>query len=215
MIPARKSRKGRSLSPKDSLTMSDHVSVARASIYGRGYTLKDAILQTAFFVVLVLVLLPGSSNGVLGRISGGLHGKCEYCHIPGQNDDPGETRFTNQNRTGDGFSGKYSHRAEEMTGTSKLCLTCHDGTIARDHGDSYRGEGSAETFSVDLNRSHPVSVDYNTVSFRKSRNFYPAATIGPLKLYDGRVECGTCHDTHNRFRLRVSVRELCTRCHNM
>jgi predicted CXXCH cytochrome family protein len=63
--------------------------------------------------------------------------------------------------------------------------------------------------------SHPVGFVY---AVRRGLRNPP-----PGLLVDGRVECTTCHlshenETSNRFRLRVSMEqqvELCTACHDL
>ncbi len=99
--------------------------------------------------------------------------------------------------------------------SSKACLSCHDGTIGRDQAISF-GEEAKNAASIDLGRSHPVSVDYNASFSRKRRNLrHPSTLSSDIRLFNGKVECGTCHDIHASFHLRTSKRVLCTSCHNM
>lgn len=122
---------------------------------------------------------------------------------------------------------------------SKLCLSCHDGTIAI--GAVYNSRGSGSTGSIqmtggittmpsgsagnigtNLMNDHPVGYLYETARDAElvSRSF-PWNT--PVKLdpdaSNGRVECHTCHDPHNNqhgYFLKMSNTNaaLCTHCHN-
>ena len=70
---------------------------------------------------------------------------------------------------------------------SRECLACHDGTVAVD---------------IVLDQSHPVSV--------------PVRDPGRLPLYDGLMECKTCHGVNVEtlhWGERLSGDALCRECH--
>jgi hypothetical protein len=128
-------------------------------------------------------------------------------------------------------------------GISKLCLSCHDGTIAVDSYDDHEG-GSyfiPEAFristlsdgsNIDLRGTHSISVvyDINSDPYLNDPNTTDLGTSGKIKdvLDHGKVQCSTCHDVHDQETLpqtpllRVGTRgdtgsasELCLVCHNM
>ncbi len=101
------------------------------------------------------------------------------------------------------------------TGSSKLCLGCHDGVTAVNQADG-RSVGSSAGSAIDafgyrssvalgssgtgLTNNHPISISYAWT--RDSQLHNPAsAFMGDGRsvqalLEDGRVECATCHDVH-------------------
>jgi len=102
---------------------------------------------------------------------------------------------------------------------SKACLSCHDSTVAIDtygsHAGSVHMSSLSRGFAVvgpNLADDHPVGVAHTAGTRYKT----PTGT----KLYDGKVECASCHDVHkNTFRpfLRMSRASsaLCFDCHGM
>lgn len=76
---------------------------------------------------------------------------------------------------------------------SFYCEACHDGITAKQVGTE----------------THPVSI------FLKPEIITSAITAG-LRVYDGKMECLTCHSAHQTSYpalLRVSENELCKACH--
>ena len=101
---------------------------------------------------------------------------------------------------------------------SLMYLGCHDGQTAIDSFGGVSGTtvmvGSA-VVGRDLSDDHPVGVVYpsGNASYRSV-----GIVEAQLRLYDDRIECGSCHDVHNDTRgrfLRVSGSQLCLICHNM
>lgn len=106
------------------------------------------------------------------------------------------------------------------TGVSKLCLGCHDGVTALNQYDGKTpadaGYGGGTTYlmgdydggfvigntTASLTNNHPISITYDNTA--DPQLFDPASatmasgdTVASL-LDNGRVECSTCHDVHNR-----------------
>jgi predicted CXXCH cytochrome family protein len=122
---------------------------------------------------------------------------------------------------------------------SKLCLSCHDGTVAV---NSYGTEGyskpavvgkkiTASRFLIgtNLSRHHPIGFDYAAVAAVDDEIYDATAalggsnpyglTIGDL-LWKGKMECSTCHDVHNTKNEGVKFTwvedyqsALCLTCH--
>ena len=117
----------------------------------------------------------------------------------------------------------------QPSGPTKLCLSCHDGTIAMGAvlnpaggilmaGSGFLPPGRLSNFGVDLSGHHPVSFLY--------RNALPSTQLAPEPpfqlAYGGQdeVHCTTCHDSHKdvygkflRFDNRYSA--LCIACHQI
>ena len=110
----------------------------------------------------------------------------------------------------------------QPTGKSRLCLACHDGTVAlgalqnppagNDMGATMLG-GRAH-LTTDLSDDHPVSLDYSAA--------VPGELVDPatidLPLEGALLQCTTCHDPHEKDNapfLQKSTTDgsLCTTCH--
>ena len=106
-------------------------------------------------------------------------------------------------------------------GPTKLCLSCHDGTVAR---DSYGGQSGTRMISssalvgTNLSKHHPVSIVYDSALAVADGNLRDPATtdsglggtIEQKMLRGGRLECVSCHDVHVGRNTRG-----CVGCHSM
>ena len=126
----------------------------------------------------------------------------------------------------------------QPVGVSKLCLSCHDGTVAVDAYTSHTGTiligtlgatGSGDLGTA-LNNDHPVSFTYDSNlatadgglwdPSTKNSGMVTGGTIDTDMLFAGRMECASCHDVHNKYGntslLLVSNTgsALCLTCHN-
>lgn len=121
-------------------------------------------------------------------------------------------------------------RSSQPTGASRLCLSCHDGTLAM--GNLRRPPRSGRpllgpltgrsSLGVDLSDDHPVSFRYDReLALQHGRLVNPKALPNDLVLdAAGRIQCTTCHDPHDdpyRKFLRMDDRNglLCLSCHLM
>ena len=117
----------------------------------------------------------------------------------------------------------------QPSGPTKLCLSCHDGTIAMGAVVNPAGgismasgdmlpPGSLANFGLDLSGHHPVSFPYHAAL----PNVELAAAPPPDLVFGGtdEVHCITCHDPHRdtygRFLLKDNrYSALCVTCHQM
>ena len=120
---------------------------------------------------------------------------------------------------------------QPTAGVSKLCLSCHDGTVAL---GTTVAQGlipttglmpAEDTLGTESGNDHPVSfVPRDDGQLRTSLFQSPPTTGDPaVKLYDGRVECTSCHDPHvenldpitGKFLVRSNQSgALCLACHD-
>jgi predicted CXXCH cytochrome family protein len=125
-------------------------------------------------------------------------------------------------------SSSLDAKVGQPTGASKLCLSCHDGTVAL--GSSVRGRGSgafhihpgAADLGTDLSDDHPISFVYSPALSAKDAQIRPPSALPePLKLDRGQeLQCTTCHSSHDNqygsFLVMSNHRSaMCTSCHNL
>lgn len=116
-------------------------------------------------------------------------------------------------------------------GISKLCLSCHDGTIAI---DSFNGVTGTTKLGSKIGPNlltgqghwkHPISILYDkALSVADTRLYDPTVkttalghTIQKDLLFNNKVQCSSCHDVHNEKGisnyLQISESTLCKTCH--
>jgi predicted CXXCH cytochrome family protein len=137
---------------------------------------------------------------------------CIFCHAPHNaqgatvlwnHDLPSTTGYVPYNIS----STLQASVSAVPTGASRLCLSCHDGTIAL---GSYRGStaidltalppGTSSYLSQNLSADHPVSFVYdaNLVSLKKNQLAMPQLLPPQIRLdADSNLQCTACHDPHD------------------
>ena len=129
-------------------------------------------------------------------------------------------------------------------GVSKLCLSCHDGTISinafggsNDATSQLMGTvASLANLGTDLSNDHPIGMTYDAALITADgalKGLATAVVIGSGAktksttvnglLYMGKVECASCHDVHNTFTADAGVNlvkvstagsAICLTCHD-
>ncbi len=160
---------------------------------------------------------------------------CIYCHTP-HNAAPQTPLWNRENpRTHYRIyeSSTTNARIDQPSGASKMCLSCHDGSMALgtvlSRPLSHPLVMTARTIppgkadlTSDLSDDHPIGFRYDRALARTDRQIRPAEVVTaelPLGAH-GEMHCTTCHDPHNNELgdfLRVSDRmsAICTSCHDM
>lgn len=166
---------------------------------------------------------------------------CEPCHVPHNPNPGGQTAngapLWNHTLTAD--TGFTMYTGVDLQGTtdaspggiSKLCLSCHDGTVNLDAYGGVAGSTpltGAALVSKDLSDDHPISITYTDATATSDGElFAPSSTNSGLgstiqadMLFSDKVECGSCHDVHNTanqdplLRKTNSGSQLCLTCHD-
>ncbi len=148
---------------------------------------------------------------------------CIFCHTP-HNSNPAGPLWNHQLSSGVTYL-KYTSptliayasqaTAPDPNGASKLCLSCHDGTVALGAvakgliplagGKTAMASGDTGFIGTDLSRTHPISfaVTDQLVAANNAKNA-PLNTLAAMKAdptvhLDGadRVQCTACHDAHS------------------
>ena len=174
---------------------------------------------------------------------------CKFCHVPHTATLPvplwghrlsDTAAYGVPEVTG---GGKAARPAPQPDGSSRLCLSCHDGTVAlgdlgRNGRIPMRGEqrltpGRRGYLGTDLSGSHPISI----VMPSTDQGSDDAADMGlrPVEALaadravkldkEGKLQCTTCHDPHSdrnyapgrvpRFWVKATVEDVCLACHQL
>lgn len=163
----------------------------------------------------------------------GSAGVCRFCHTPHSanpiaplwnRDDPGTYYQTYESST-------LVADVGQPTGSSRLCLSCHDGTIALTQtynprnapggGTVYITSSDRGYIGTDLSDDHPISFVYDSgVAMVKGELRDPSTLPPQLPLdHQNRVQCATCHEPHDDsfghfLRMDNSESRLCISCHD-
>ncbi len=156
---------------------------------------------------------------------------CIFCHTP--HSSSSLKPLWNKNSSGV-FYTLYSSSSLQSTpgqpnGSSVLCLSCHDGTVALgdvisrstvidfNSGITYLPPGTSELGS-DLHDDHPISFLYNSTVSANDGELADPASLNSVGLEDEYLQCVSCHDPHNNdfgdfLVMSNSHSALCTTCH--
>jgi len=211
-------------------------------------TIQPLIVSTLGIGICLAMNLPGvaqdnasdvastkhnlSANGPGAVRIEGSSGVCRYCHTPHSSnpiaplwnrDDPGTYYQTYESSTLVADVGQPS-------GSSRLCLSCHDGTIALTQtfnprnapggGTVYITSSDQGFIGTDLSDDHPISFVYDSgVAIAKGGLRDPSSLPPELPLdHNNHVQCTTCHEPHDDsfgdfLRMDNSESRLCLSCH--
>ncbi len=175
------------------------------------------------FAVFVLLAAPawaaGSKQAVIGSqhdlgVTGGgpvksaVSNSCVFCHAP-HNVMAAVTplwdhQLSSQTYTPYTSSTYNSGSQTPSAGSSKLCLSCHDGTVAVGLTISQGSipisgtMAAADVLGTNLASDHPVSMTPVDDGQLAASLFGtpPSTKDAAVKLVSGKVECTTCHDPH-------------------
>ncbi|MBI4716970.1 MAG: hypothetical protein HY763_04140 [Planctomycetes bacterium] len=170
-----------------------------------------------------------------GRIRAESEGQiCIFCHAP--HNTQGVRPLWNRDLPVSSYqiyqSSTLDARPGQPTGASKLCLSCHDGTIALgsvlSRADQIRMTGGdflpagLTNLGTDLSDDHPISFHYTAgLAASDPQLVTPSALPYEVRLdAAGQLQCTSCHDPHHNVNGNFLVRPdafgvLCTSCHSM
>ncbi|MCD4736825.1 MAG: cytochrome c3 family protein [Bacteroidales bacterium] len=161
---------------------------------------------------------------------------CIACHTPHDGDQTVlDAPLWNHEVTTQAFipysgTGTLNATVGQPDGVSKLCLSCHDGVTNMDAFGGAVGTiamtGQYVT-GLDLSNDHPVSFTYDAALVALDPGLHPTTTTTPLggtiaedMLFNGQMECASCHDVHNSagiaslLLMSNAASALCLTCHN-
>ena len=158
---------------------------------------------------------------------------CIFCHTP-HNARP-QTQLWNRNDSANSYQIYASHSLKALpdqpTGASKLCLSCHDGTIALGSVTSLNQSiamvggittlpPGASNIGTDLSDDHPISFTYDPNLVLLNPKLTPPSQLPTSVRLDANSEmqCTSCHDAHNNqygnfMVMNNANSQLCNSCH--
>jgi predicted CXXCH cytochrome family protein len=157
-------------------------------------------------------------------------GLCIFCHTP-HNANP-ERAIWNKDLPAITYqlysSSTLRADPKQPTGSSRLCLSCHDGFVAMGNLRVPPRKGKltlgpmtgANVLGTDLSDDHPISFVYDGALAAKHAGIVDPSTLPRTLPLDSKKElqCTTCHDAHESKRgkfLRVDnpYGAMCVVCH--
>lgn len=184
------------------------------------------------FIASSLLVSPVQAGTIIGTAhdfsaSGWSGGEiCVACHTPHNSDtsvadaplwNHAVTAQTFTMYTGPGTMD--ATQDAQPTGTSKLCLSCHDGATALDSFGGnvgtiiMSGPAAVSADAESLTNDHPISITYDaalavtdpglhdpdtsTVTIGLGGDKPRTGTLTALMTSGGKVQCTSCHDVHN------------------
>jgi predicted CXXCH cytochrome family protein len=197
-------------------------------------------------ICALLINAPNLSAGIQGSVhdlsaSGVTVEICNVCHTPHANIDNSPAPLWNHEVSTAVYT-LYSSSTMDVPveqpgpgSPSRLCLSCHDGTISIDSFGGNPGTPDNRLTGIaskgtDLSNDHPIGIQWihqtqgnGTSTTCMNCHDIHNITAPPgkeLKFFSGRVECPSCHDVHNSqvmdvklLRKPLAGSELCLHCH--
>lgn len=160
---------------------------------------------------------------------------CMFCHTPHRG--TGELPLWNHTLSQATYTPYSSSTVRatigQPTGSSKLCLSCHDGTVALGMVASRsvpiemrnavtRLPPGPSNLGTDLSDDHPISFTYDSTLVGADGQLRDPATLNNKVRLDhsGQVQCTACHNPHDNQYGKFLVQDnrasaLCVNCHDM
>jgi predicted CXXCH cytochrome family protein len=196
--------------------------------------------ETIKLILLILLLIPFNVHSqsveytkhnlsLRGAIEGqrtSVQSMCEFCHTPHSlkpaspawaRSNPG-TRYIMYDQMTSSTSNIPIDPSRQPDGSSIICLSCHDGTIAPGNSQSVMPAGSSSILGTDLSDDHPVSFVYNATLVNADGQLKHTPMF-PVRLdRNSKVQCASCHDPHNDtysdfLVASTEFSDLCFKCH--
>ena len=158
---------------------------------------------------------------------------CIFCHTP---HTAGKAALWNRQDSTTSYTPYSSSTVKaaigQPTGVSKLCLSCHDGTVAlgqvRSRTTPIAMKSMAATIpqgpnnlGTDLSDDHPISFNYDASLVAANGQLANPTTLNRVHLdAKGQVQCTSCHDPHSDQFGKFLVMDntgaaLCQTCHTL
>ncbi len=133
---------------------------------------------------------------------------CTVCHLREAND---HTLFEKAHP----FSRSHTGRQLALDAYTLQCAQCHDRHLRPRRAEVQSGRWKR---SANGPGKHPVGVVLADVAVKNPKRFNPPAFLSEqMRLYDGRIGCGTCHSAYSKEKYMLVTDNraggLCLQCH--
>ena len=97
---------------------------------------------------------------------------------------------------------------------SRECMGCHDSTLG-----GAASTNISEVWSHGSGGSHPIGIDYMRALVKSKGSLVPPSRMNrSVKLFEGKVGCGSCHNIFSKENSYLTVKQgrrgkLCLSCH--
>ncbi|MBU1650393.1 MAG: cytochrome c3 family protein [Proteobacteria bacterium] len=179
-----------------------------------------------FLMIGVLILFPVTMNAAVKNThhdfsNSGLTNNgetCVVCHTPhNANTTVSQSPLWNHQVTVNSYtlynSSTSDATATQPTSITRLCLSCHDGTVAlgsfgENTGTTYMRDQTSRAVPISIGTAlynhHPVAITYDSALASQDGGLYnpdvhPSGLGGTIShdlLNGGVMECSSCHDVH-------------------
>lgn len=161
---------------------------------------------------------------------------CIFCHIPHREGSDMPYLWNRSNPVNPYtpyFSSTLTADVGQPTGSARMCLSCHDGTIALgataasateipfQGGIRFMPDRSPAYLGTDLSDDHPVSFVYDTALASENTELRDPLLLPPAVRLENKniLQCISCHDPHDDTYGRFLVMDntasaLCIACHD-
>lgn len=177
--------------------------------------------------IFILIVSATITLGQMGNFHSPSEDNCKFCHYPTESESALRIIPANNNSYIPYNSMTMDAEVSQPLGSSKLCLSCHDGTFAL-NDVSRVGLSKTQNMSTNLSHSHPVSFEYGSYLANKDGELHDplsspsgmGGTIYSDMLINGNLECISCHNVHNQENLSGLLiksnagSQLCLTCHD-
>lgn len=197
--------------------------------------MKKALLiaiMTIMMATPAFAIISGSAHDFSGMVTAVTDEICIYCHTPHNAQTILNAPLWDHVSTTASYtlytSATLDATMAQPSGISKLCLSCHDNTVAVDSFGTNGGTtlinaiAPAANLGVALGDDHPVGFTYDNALFTADNGLVDPANIAVAGLlFAGEMECASCHDVHNNgpataaslLRIDNAASALCLTCH--
>ncbi|WP_242132124.1 cytochrome c3 family protein [Aestuariivivens marinum] len=202
-------------------------------------------MKRLIFIIIGLIIFPLYPIMAQGRVDQSRHNLsasgrgnikslddsrvCIFCHTA-HSANP-KAPLWNRNKSGRIYtlynSSTLDAKPGQPDGSSMLCLSCHDGTVAL--GNTYKNPNSMSfshsmtkrgNLGTDLSDDHPISFIYDASLVATDGQLKDPVTLGRNVLdHNSKLQCTACHDPHkdvdgNFLKHSNEFSELCFTCHD-
>jgi len=154
---------------------------------------------------------------------------CIFCHAPHNAQTIPEAPLWNHQSTTATYTlysgpGTMKATVGQPGAVSKLCLSCHDGTVAiGNFGTITTNTGyvtGKSLIGTNLSNDHPIGFTYDAALVAADSGLVSPTTVvaAGLPLFSSKLECSTCHGVHDNtnapfLRKTNASSALCLTCH--